>query len=202
MNFGLDVFPSIAIQAQTSEGTTISNLSPVDSIQAPVVTPEIDYNSVILLGVGIIVLVIVAVVVVPKLFKSTGGVVSAMSVLALVAGTIGLPYAVRVVNKPTQTATEAFLATAPKQVFIDSLSSTEFVVRWQTDTPVLGAVRYGTSDIEINQAAFGLDPLQKNIAHEVIVGDLEPGHTYYIEIISGSNRFNQYGRPLMITLPQ
>lgn len=141
-----------------------------------------------------------SILIVPKLIKGSFGFTSLLGILFFLGGAIALPYSLQLFLQPTRTSTFAEADLAPQQVRWEALSESQVRITWTTAEPALGALKYGVSPINLDQPAFELDPLEKKEQHEIIVSNLEHNTTYYYEIISGGQRFNDAGEPLMFVI--
>jgi hypothetical protein len=70
--------------------------------------------------------------------------------------------------------------------YLQSVSATNIVVRWQTDWFVDSLVRYGTNPAALDRAATNLASV---IEHEMTLTKLTPDTTYYYSIGSATNLF-------------
>ncbi len=163
--------------------------------------PIQDFNVLLVLGGFLLLLSIGILVIGPKVFGRAFGILSIVGIFAIIGVGISLPQIVEFFGQPTRTGTLAKSEVIPQQVDFIRLFPTEFTVTWNTQAPVIGAIRYGLTSTDLNLAAAELDPSQTKAVHLVRVTDLSPGTTYYVEIISGGERFDNEGHPYTVTLP-
>lgn len=96
----------------------------------------------------------------------------------------------------------------PRNVTISNRSSNGFTVSWTTDVPVTGFVVYSDNPTRLNlPAGDERDQIsgttQQYTTHYVNVTGLTPDKTYYFEIGSGSENYNDGGKPYQVrTAPQ
>ncbi len=124
-----------------------------------------------------------------------------LGVLAFIGAAVALPYALKVAVTPTNTTTNASIESEPKDIEVKMLESDQVVVRWKTPVPAIGAVRYGLKESSLDLVAFTNDPLDKTLNHEAVISNARSGQTLYIEIISGSARYGENGKPIMFMIP-
>lgn len=136
---------------------------------------------------------IVAMATLPQVFRRRLGIGQFLGILTFLASALVIPYALQLTLNPTQTSTQAAAAAEPVEVQYETLRQGEVVITWKTAIPVLGAVKYGLSESDLELAAFELDPLDKKTTHEVVISNLESGRTYYFEIISGGKSYSDGG---------
>jgi hypothetical protein len=72
-------------------------------------------------------------------------------------------------------------------------------VRWKTGKPVTGAVRLISIPVDISITVIGNDGVSVT-GHSVILPVNIPG-TYFLEILSGDEWYNDHGHPLRIVIP-
>lgn len=135
----------------------------------------------------------------PKLGKILG-LLSLIGVLGVIGMGVSLPQVVTLLANPVRTGTQAQGDHSPLQVNFSNLRPSEFTTSWDTQTAVVGAIRYGNSPDNINSAAAGFDPSTKKTHHVVRVTGLKPG-TYYLEIISGGQTYKNNDQPWTVILP-
>ena len=160
-----------------------------------------DLSNLFVVGTVILVLSIFVIIIGPKVFGKAFGILSIIGILAVIGVGISIPQVIEFFQQPTRTSTQAKSGFTPQQVNFIRTFSTEFTITWQTQSPVIGAIRYGRNPDQLDSAAAELDPSQNKSTHLVRVIDLKPGTTYYVEIISGGENFDNQGQPFSISLP-
>jgi len=107
------------------------------------------------------------------------------------------------VGKPVVFEGRASPGVFPKEVKITNLSPNSFTVSWITSQAVRGNVLYGTSENEIFfKALDDRGEETSSLIHYVTLKELKPGTTYYFNLVSGGDIFDNGGRPYLITTPQ
>jgi hypothetical protein len=112
----------------------------------------------------------------------------------------GLVAGVILVNNRQGLLTKAGPTEAPKNVKISNAGSNTFTVSWTTDTPVTGYLKYSENPAKITSPAGDLrDQIsgssQGYTNHYVVVTGLNPSKTIYFTIGSGSQIYNDSGKP-------
>lgn len=108
--------------------------------------------------------------------------------IGLVIAITGLVFGTRMIG--SRAAGEA-----PQAVTVTDITSTSATIKWETGTPIQGAVRYGkgTTDADLTAVAPELEPTKE---HKVALNLLEAGTTYYFKIVGGSDTdFDNSGVP-------
>jgi len=150
---------------------------------------------------GVVIALIMAILILPRYLNKMLNIGPVLGVLAFIAMALALPYAIKVTLSPTNTPSRASSDIQPSNINVELTGPEEVVITWQTNVPVLGAIRYGTTADNLEMAAFALDPLEKKINHETPIANLQPNTTYYYHIISGDQKFGDNGQPLQFTTP-
>lgn len=96
---------------------------------------------------------------------------------------------------------------APKNVKISNLGSNTFTVSWTTDTPVTGYLKYSEDPTKINTPAGDIrDQISGNSQaytnHYVTVTGVNPDKTDYFMIGSGSQMYDDSGKPFQVRILQ
>jgi hypothetical protein len=91
-------------------------------------------------------------------------------------------------------------------VMITNLSDTSFSVVWRTSSKVDGYIKYGKSKTSLLEESWdirdGLTSRNTYYAHTVTTNRLDPDTTYYFEIYSGTEKYNNNGNMYSVkTLP-
>jgi hypothetical protein len=137
-------------------------------------------------------------VILPRLVDNTLGIGPGLAIFVLGVMISSLPLVINALGLQVPLDIKAGPSKTPRQLHITQLQSTSFTLSWQTEEAVLSALRFGSSKDLLDQAAFNQDPLKKTTQHLVAATDLRPGTTYYIEVISGGQRYNYQGQPIEI----
>lgn len=95
--------------------------------------------------------------------------------------------------------------TGISDILVTNVTENSFTVLWSSVSQEIGMVEYGTSADAISGAARDTrdSVIQQSdyYMHHVTVSDLVPETTYYYEIVSGSQTYDDGGLPYQITLP-
>lgn len=120
-----------------------------------------------------------------------------LGLLILVAGLVGGIY---LVNSRTSLQTKAGPTESPKNIKITNKGSNSISISWTTDIPMTGYLRYSEDPAKINLPAgdvrdqiSGTSQVYTN--HYVNITGLNPNKQYYFNIGSGSQTYNDNGRP-------
>lgn len=130
---------------------------------------------------------------------------TALGILILLGGLVA---GVILVNSRQGLLTKAGPTEAPKNVKISDRGSNTFTVSWTTDTPVTGYLKYSENPAKITTPAGDIrDQIsgssQSYTNHYVKVSGLNPGKTIYFMIGSGSQMYDDSGKPFEVrTGPQ
>jgi len=129
---------------------------------------------------------------------------TAVGVLILLGGLVA---GVVLVNNRQGMLIKAGPTEAPKNVKISNLGSSTFTVSWTTDTPVTGYVKYSENPAKIKTPAGDIrDQISGNSQgytnHYVGVTGLSPDKTNYFMIGSGSQLYDDTGKPFEIRTGQ
>ncbi len=120
-----------------------------------------------------------------------------LGLLILAAGLIGGIY---LVNSRTSLQTKAGPTESPKNIKITNRGSNNISISWTTDVPMTGYLRYSEDPAKINLPAGDIrDQIsgtsQPYTNHYVNITGLNPNKQYYFNIGSGSQTYNDNGRP-------
>ena len=112
----------------------------------------------------------------------------------------GLVAGVILVNNRQGLLTKAGPTEAPKNVKISNVGSNTFTASWTTDTPVTGYLKYSENPSKITSPAGDLrDQIsgssQGYTNHYVVVAGVNPSKTIYFMIGSGSQMYDDNGKP-------
>jgi hypothetical protein len=129
---------------------------------------------------------------------------TAVGVLILLGGLVA---GVILVNSRQGLLTKAGPTEAPKNVKISDLGSNTFTVSWVTDTPVTGYLKYSENPAKITTPAGDTrDQIsgssQGYTNHYVKVTGLNPDKTNYFMIGSGSQLYDDNGKPFEVRTGQ
>jgi len=124
-----------------------------------------------------------------------------VGILILLSGLIA---GVFLVNGRQGLLTKAGPTESPKNVKISDNGSSTFTVSWTTDTPVTGYLKYSENMARINIPAGDIrdqvsGTSQGYTNHYVKVAGLNPSQNYYFMIGSGSQMYDDNGRPFSVT---
>ncbi|HOX96320.1 MAG TPA: Ig-like domain-containing protein [Candidatus Woesebacteria bacterium] len=115
----------------------------------------------------------------------------------------GLVAGVILVNSRQGLVTKAGPTASPKNVKISNRRADTFTVSWTTDTPVTGYLKYSENPAKITTpAGDARDQIsgssQSSTNHYVTVTGLNPNRTIYFEIGSGSQMYDDNGKPFTV----
>lgn len=122
---------------------------------------------------------------------------TAVGMLILIAGLIG---GVILVNSRTSLQTKAGPTESPKNIKITNRGSNSVSISWTTDIPMTGYIRYSEDPGKITTPAGDVrDQIsgtsQAYTSHYVNITGLNPNKQYYFNIGSGSQTYNDNGKP-------
>lgn len=113
---------------------------------------------------------------------------------------IGLLTGLYLVSRQTNLFSRADISTAPQEVKISNISDNSFTVSWLTGKPTTGFIKYGSPALEETaQDDRDLGSQEFRVTHHVTIKNLEPGKTYYYQIFSGQEVFDDQGKPFTQT---
>ena len=122
---------------------------------------------------------------------------TALGLLILIAGLIA---GIVLVNSRTSLQTKAGPTESPKNIKITNRGSNSVSISWTTDIPMTGYIRYSEDPAKITVPAGDVrDQIsgtsQAYTNHYVNITGLSPNKQYYFNIGSGSQSYNDNGRP-------
>jgi hypothetical protein len=120
-------------------------------------------------------------------------------VFALALG--ALPIGIQVLNYQTESSVKADPEIIPNNVIVTSVVPTGFAISWETSKLSSGAIKLSNTPSMASENQVYGDGNPKTY-HRLVLLNLKPGTTYYLEILSDSQWFNHSGQPITITLPQ
>jgi hypothetical protein len=121
---------------------------------------------------------------------------------------LGLGAGLFLVGKSQFLSIKAGPTAVPKNVKVANISASGVTITWTTDTPVTGLVRYSENPAKLALPAGDIRDQRSGSSgsfttHYVDLVSLSPGKTYYFEIVSGSQSYNDDNKPYQIaTAPQ
>lgn len=127
------------------------------------------------------------------------------TILGLLILVAGLVAGILLVGQRQGLFTRAGPTSTPKNVKISNLSSTGFAISWTTDVPVTGFIKYSDNPTNLtlpagdsrDQVAGSVSPYT---THYVEVSGLTADKTYYFEIGTGSQTYNDSGKPYQVRI--
>lgn len=140
-------------------------------------------------------------VILPRLIDDTLGIGSGLAIFIIGLSISSLPLVINALGMPVPFITKASPSKIPENLKLDNLESTSLTISWETAEAVLSAIRFGTSPQLLEQAAFSRDPLEKSTKHTITITKLQPDTSYFLELISGGERYNYQGQPIEIHTP-
>jgi hypothetical protein len=117
---------------------------------------------------------------------------------------LGLGAGLFLVGKEQFLSIKAGPTAVPKNVKIANISSSGLTITWTTDTPVTGLIRYSENPAKLSLPAGDTRDQRSGSSgsfttHYVDLVGLTPGKTYYFEIVSGSEAYNDNNKPYQVT---
>ena len=117
--------------------------------------------------------------------------------IALLVGT--LPMVMRGAGQKTSVSTKASPDLTPTEVVLSQVDTDTLMVRFETVKPANAAVKISeTQDMLVGTLVFRDDKVTTE--HVVEVTGLEPGMTYYMEILTDNQWYHKHGEPIMVTI--
>jgi hypothetical protein len=120
-------------------------------------------------------------------------------IFALVLG--AMPIALQTLNQRTETNIKADPDLTPKEVIVASVTSTGFAISWQTSKATNGAINISQSADMKTKSNIYNDGNPKTY-HRLVVLNLQPGATYYLQVLSDAKWYQHQGKPITVTLPE
>lgn len=113
--------------------------------------------------------------------------------IAFLAGSI--PLSLGLVLHRSGVLTQASASEVPRNVQIANVTSTSFMVSWETDGEQYGALRLGTEPYgeALERTILESGGLARSTEHSVVVKDLTPDTDYYFVLLSGSRWYDNAG---------
>jgi disulfide bond formation protein DsbB len=117
--------------------------------------------------------------------------------------TSALPISMYIINRQTGVSSQAVSLATPKNLVVDQVTSTAFTVKWETDSPETGVLRFRQTPENSPLNRIISEPEGSDIyTHNLNPRDLTPNTTYYFEILSHGIWYDNTGQPLTVkTLP-
>lgn len=98
---------------------------------------------------------------------------------------------------------QASLDSGESTILVTNLTDVGFTVVWRSPQKVEGYIKYGTSKNALTEESWdvrdGLSSRNAYYAHAVDTARLAPNTTYYFEVYSGENRYNNSGSMYSVT---
>ncbi len=111
-----------------------------------------------------------------------------------------LPLAMRSTERSSQIGTKADVAITPTNLIISSVTSIGFTIEWDTAAETAGAVKISrTQDMLDEVFTYPDDSLLTH--HRLVISALDPGSTYFLQVLSDTTWFENDGEPIKVTLP-
>jgi hypothetical protein len=109
--------------------------------------------------------------------------------LALIITTVSL--GIVLLYSQNKAAGEEKTRIEPKEIQVLNISDTQATVIWQTNSPAIGRIAYGTSSSLDNTASDNRDrtSVQEHQIHFVTLRQLNPETTYYYKVLSNGHSF-------------
>jgi hypothetical protein len=88
---------------------------------------------------------------------------------------------------------------APKNIVVKEVTSSRMIITWVTDKPETGAIRLGpTSSLGSDAKIYSEDQTELFTNHQLEITSLQPRTRYYFILLSGSQWFNDQGKPIEV----
>lgn len=182
-----------------ANATTVSDLSPVN-IGNNLIGGGGNVGLIVTIIIGLV-LLITAILLLPKFFDRMLNIGPIMGLVVLIAAAAAFPYAVKLALTPTRTSTSASTDIEVRDIQFVPNAEGDLTIKWSTNKAALSAIRYGKNVNQLDKAAFPNDPGTKKIDHEAVIIGLTSGEKYYFEVVVGDRRFNQQGKPIEYLIP-
>lgn len=133
------------------------------------------------------------------------------TLIGLVIIFVGLSISIFLIEKSQRLLLKARTDNAPNRVRISNINQNSITVSWFTAEPAAGQVKYGFDPQILNMEAVDERDLNSNskgkyYSHYFNLSNLDPATTYYLEIYSNSDGYDNNGQPYQVTtavnLPQ
>jgi hypothetical protein len=119
-------------------------------------------------------------------------------VIALFVASI--PYVLHVIQNGTGTETKAGPNELPRQVRIAQQKKGSILIMWDTETPQIGGVRYALKPLTISTASIVIEGNGSRTQNHTMTIHVQTPGTYELEIYSGTQWYDQNGKPLEFTV--
>ncbi len=114
-----------------------------------------------------------------------------LTLLVIALGISLIPFLIQ--NRP-QTSSPL----TPSNLQITSVSSTGFVISWETGQPIAGALKLSPS-VDFSHNSTVHTDKQAGTFHRFVILNLKPGTTYYLQILS-DRWYDDHGNPIRVSL--
>ena len=125
--------------------------------------------------------------------------VFAVFIFALLLG--AMPIALQTLENRTETGIKADPDLTPKEVIVTSVTSTGFAISWQTSRATAGAINLSES-LDMKTESHIYNDGNAKTYHRLVVLNLKPGASYYIQVLSDTKWYQHQGKPITVTLPE
>jgi len=123
-----------------------------------------------------------------------------LMIMTIAALTSAIPLATSLVSNQTRLQSKAGPGDAPKNLVIYNVTSTDFVIKWETDKEEASVIRLRTTpQIGPTTKIISEKAGYETYTHIITVTDLIPNTIYYLEVLSGGNWYNHNSQPIQIT---
>lgn len=126
------------------------------------------------------------------------------TLIGLVIILLGMAASIFLVERSQNVFLRADPSKTPSQIKFSNITSNSLTVSWFTSQPATGAISFGTDTLTLDLEALDerdVELGQKNayFSHYITLTDLEPTTTYFLNIISGSEKYDDNGKPYQVT---
>jgi hypothetical protein len=119
-------------------------------------------------------------------------------ILSLITSTI--PLGLNLTREKIDLQSKASQESTPTQVYVFPPQVNSISIQWRTDKPQVGVVRISQSpDVTTNPRL--ISEQSATTIHSIAIDQLRPNTTYYLEILSGAEWYNDDGQPLEVKTP-
>lgn len=120
---------------------------------------------------------------------------SAIAILAFFV--ISIPLLVGSVKNQTRFLPQADITKIPRNIEVTQPTTQGINIRWQTDKPQIGAVRYAVAPLKFNEPILVIEKTQSpRMNHSIAMSKLMPGVIYEFEILSDDIWYDNNGKAI------
>jgi hypothetical protein len=179
----------------------IQSLTPVDTTQAAPVSPPPD--NLLPFQIPVLSVVIFLTVLVlgsfGLLLTKSREINKMFLLLAFAFITSMVPLGLNSLNQQTQLQSQASPVHTPKNVTVTAVTRSSFIISWETDSAQPTILRYHTKpDFDALTQVIQQDQQTPTTSHTVILNRLQARTNYYLQILSGSDWYQDRSGPIQV----